>query len=64
VVPVLQVLLRLGLVLTFPSVRAITQVGTACFSLLALPNLRFLAGGLIRAIPFHILLIFVSRFRD
>lgn len=49
-VPLLQFLCRLGFVLTFPPVRAITQVGTAFFSLLALDSLRFLAGGLIRAI--------------
>lgn len=61
---VLQFLRRLGLVLTLPSVRAITQVGTEAVSLPALASLRFFAAGLIRAIVFHILVIFVSRFRD
>jgi hypothetical protein len=41
--------MRLGFVLTFPAVLAITQVGTGSFCLVALASLCFLAGGLIRA---------------
>src|SRR5512136_2674325 len=47
-----QFLRRLGLVLTLPSVRAITHVGTDSFTLPALANRNFLAAGLIRAIRF------------
>jgi len=60
----LQFLWRLGLVLTLPSVLAMTHVGTDSFVLVALANRRFLAAGLIRAIYAHILVILVSRFRD
>jgi hypothetical protein len=47
-----QFLRRFGFVRTFPSVRAITHVGTDSFSFPALASLRFLAAGLIRAIRF------------
>ncbi len=59
-----QFLRRLGLVLTLPSVRAITHVGTDSVSFPALASLRFLAAGLIRAIGFQILVIFISRLWD
>jgi hypothetical protein len=49
---VLQLRLRLGFVLTFPSVRAMTHVGTDSVCLPALASLRFLAAGLIRAMRF------------
>jgi hypothetical protein len=57
---VLHCRLRLGVVLTLPLVLAITHVGTACLSLLALANLRFLAGGLIRAMFISFLLLVLA----
>lgn len=58
-----QFRLDLGLTLTLPSVRAITQVGTDCASLPAFAKRSFFAGGFILAI-LYILLIVVSRFLD
>jgi hypothetical protein len=55
----LQFLLRFGFVLTFPSVRTITQVGTDFFCFVALPSRRFLAGGFIRAIFISFLFLFL-----
>ena len=57
---VLHCRLRLGVVLTLPLVLAITHVGTACLSLLALANLCFLAGGLIRAMFISFLLLVLA----
>jgi hypothetical protein len=58
-----QLRLLFGLVLTLPSVRAITHVGTDCDSLPAFANRSFFAVGFTLAI-FYILLIVVSRFLD